>query len=223
MTYSYRPPRHTPLPPSRRTNRKSLVLGAVVLGLLGVGCSTPKLYPPLSSTSSVAWPGSDSPGAPTAAQPTVAHEQIGQKVGLCAGGSTSLCDVSIAITSIQPGVQCDDEYEPIRADQQMLRFDIEIWTAPQFEQHDSQNALFLKNWGIGDAAGVDTNLMEHTVIHCGGGLTGDEIQQFLVPGTHMTKSIYVSAAKNATILRLYDDTRSGSGWVWDIPGSPPAP
>jgi hypothetical protein len=25
-------------------------------------------------------------------------------------------------------------------------------------------------------------------------LTGDEIQQFLVPGTHMTKSIYVSAA-----------------------------
>ena len=139
-------------------------------------------------------------------------------------GAMSPCDVSIAITTIDPGVQCDDPYgTPIRADQQLLRFDVEIWTAPQFAQHDSQNVLFLKNWGIGDAAGVDTNLMEHTVIHCGGGLTGDEIQQFLVPGIHMTKSIYVSAPRNATILRLYDGTRSGSGWVWDIPGSPPAP
>jgi hypothetical protein len=201
------------------TYRKSLVLGAVVLGLLGVGCSTPKLYPPPSSTSSAAWPGFDRSGAPNAAQPTVAHEQIGQKVDLCAGGSTSPCDVSIAITSIQPRVPCDDEYQPIRADQQMLRFDVEIWTAPQFAQHDSQNMLFLKNWGVGDATGVDTNLMEHTVITCGGSLTGDEIQQFLVPGTHMTKSIYVGAARNATILRLYDSTRSGSHWDWDIPGS----
>jgi hypothetical protein len=197
------------------------VLGAVVLGLVGVGCSTPAVYPPVSSTSSVSWPGSDSPVAPTASQPTVAHEQIGQKVGVgCAGGSTSPCDVSIAITSIEPGVQCDDPYgTPIRADQQLLRFDIEIWTAPQFAQPDVDSVLFLKNWGIGDAAGVDTNLRDHTAIRCGGVLTGDQISKFLVPGTHMTKSIYVSAPKNATILRLYDGSRSGSGWVWDIPGS----
>jgi len=34
----------------------------------------------------------------------------------------------------------------------------------------------------------------------------------------MTKSIYVSAPKNATILRLYDGPR-GDGWTWDVPAS----
>ena len=51
---------------------------------------------------------------------------------------------------------------------------------------------------------------------CGGVLTGDQISKFLVPGTHMSKSIYVTAPKGASILRLYDGPR-GDGWTGDIP------
>jgi hypothetical protein len=103
----------------------------------------------------------------------------------------------------------------------MLRFDIDIWTGQQFANPEkSQSALFIQNWGIGDASGVDNNLHNYTGVSCSGngngGLTGDQISQFLLPGTHLTKSIYVGAPKNATILRLYDGS-SGAGWTWDIP------
>lgn len=129
-------------------------------------------------------------------------------------------DVDFAVTAIQPNVQCTDEYSPVGANEQMLRFDVEIWTAPQFAfPEQGAGALFLDNWGVGDAEGVDKDLRDHTAIRCDGELTGDQISQFLVPGTHMTKRVFVTAPANATVLRLYDGPR-GDGWTWDIPTVP---
>lgn len=154
---------------------------------------------------------------PTVTQPAVHHLQIGEKASLgCRAGSSTECDVTFAITDIQPNVQCDDEYSPVGANQQMLRFDIEIWTAQQFADPNVDSAFFIKNWGIGDTEGVDNDLDDHAALRCEGGF-GDQISKFLVPGSHLTKRIYVSAPKNATILRLYKEDRSGDGWTWDIP------
>lgn len=148
----------------------------------------------------------------------VLHKQIGEKASTaCPDNAIDPCDIDFAVTSIQPNVPCADEYDPLGPNEQMLRFDVEIWTAPQFDFPDqSVTALFLDNWGVGDAAGVDKDLRDHTAIRCAGQLTGDQISKSVAPGTHMAKSIFVSAPRNATILRLYDGPR-GDGWTWDVP------
>jgi hypothetical protein len=151
----------------------------------------------------------------------VLHKQIGEKAGLgCPDDPAAPCDIDIGITAIQPNVQCDDpSANPLKPDEQLLRFDIEIWTAQQFNFPDySGSALFLKNWGVGDASGVDNDLRDHTAIRCNGELTGDQISKFLMPGMHTKKSIFVTAPKGATTLRLYRDP-SGDGWTWDIPAA----
>lgn len=150
-------------------------------------------------------------------EPVVLHKQVGEKAGVgCPEDPSAPCDVELAITAIQPEAQCDLDSTQLKADEQLLRFDIEVWTAPQFNYSETSSALFLSNWGIGDAQGVDTNLESHTAIRCGGELTGDQISKLLLPGAHMRKSIYVTAPRGATVLRLYDGSR-GDGWTWDIP------
>ncbi|OHU46018.1 hypothetical protein BKG82_28700 [Mycobacteroides chelonae] len=147
----------------------------------------------------------------------VLEKRLGERASLgCPDNDTARCDVDFAINAIEPNQQCDDTYgSPIGPTQQLLRFDLEVWTAPQFA-HDVDSALFLEHWGVGDAQGVDTNLQDHTAIRCNGELTGDQISKFLLPGAHFTKSIFVTAPQNATVLRLYLGNQ-GDGWTWPVP------
>jgi hypothetical protein len=146
----------------------------------------------------------------------VLHKQIGETAGIgCPEDPAQPFDVNLIITSIQSGVQCDDGGgfgEPLQPDEQMVRFDVDITTAQQFNYPEVNTALFADNWGIGDARGVTPELDQHISLDC----RSDQIQKILLPGTHVQKSIVVTAPKSATILRLYlnDD---GSGWTWDVP------
>jgi hypothetical protein len=149
----------------------------------------------------------------------VLKKQLGERAGTgCPTDPNARCDVYWAINSIIPNAPCVDEYgAPLNADQQLLQFDIEIWTEPQFNFPDySASAFFLDNWGVRDEEGVDTNLDSPTGVRCNGQLTGDQIQKSLLPGTHMTKTVFFVAPKDATVIRLYGDER-GEGWTWDIP------
>lgn len=150
-------------------------------------------------------------------EPVVLHKHIGEKAGIsCPEDPSAPCDIDIVITAIRPEEQCDLDGAQLNADEQLLRFDIDISAAQRFNYSGSSSALFLSNWGIGDARGVDTDLQSHTAIRCGGELTGDQISKSLLPGSHTKKSIYVTAPQGATVLRLYDGPR-GDGWTWDIP------
>lgn len=214
-----------------RTCRKLLSAFAFFAAVTLVACSaSPSPSPQTSGPPTNSWGGGQPEAGSTPSsigsstipptktwgggQPEVRHKQIGEKASLgCQNNDpASPCDVDFTIVAIQQDAQCDDPYGgPLKADQQFVKFDVEIQTAQHFMFPDSESALFLQNWGIGLADGVDKNLVEHSMDGC-----GDQISKFLVPGEHETKSVVVTAPKPATTLRLYQDA-AGNGWTWDIP------
>lgn len=157
---------------------------------------------------------------PAGSAPVVLHLSLGEQAGLgCPEDPAAPCDVDFAVNAIQSNVQCVDDNDPPGLNEQLLRIEVEIWTAPQFQTPDSNSALFLKNWGVGDSRVVATDLNDHAAIRCGDQVVaGDQISTLLVPGTHMTKIVFLSAPQFASTLRLYDGQK-GDGWTWDIPSS----
>ena len=156
------------------------------------------------------------PGTPHS-EPVVLAKEAGEKAAIgCGEAADSPCDVEFAISNIHQGIRCEDPYPPLGSEEQLVRFDIEIWTAPAFVHPDIGTVFFLDQWGIGDAEGVDNDLKSQTVIKCEGEVIGDQIQKTLMPGTHVTKTVVVSAPRGATMLRLYSSP-IGDGWTWKIP------
>jgi hypothetical protein len=147
----------------------------------------------------------------------VLQKRSGERAAIgCGEGAESPCDVEFAVSNIQQGIRCEDPYPPLGPEEQLVRFDIEIWTAPTFVHPDVGTVFFLDHWGIGDSEGVDNDLESHTVITCDGEIIGDQIQKTLMPGTHAKKTVVVTAPRGSTTLRLYSNP-IGDGWTWEIP------
>ncbi len=185
-------------------------VAAVVLSAAGVitGCSSaPQPGPAASSAPS---------GEPTAAAPAILPKQIGEKAGkACEAGPDGKCDLEFAVTRIVPDEQCAPRISkpPLGPDQQLIRFDVEFWTAPKFVDPRSPGALFLDNWAIEDSDGViDMDLKTYiNDEQC-----SDQILKFFPPDVRGKKSLVVIAPKNAAVLRLYQ-VGGGGGWEWKIP------
>lgn len=147
--------------------------------------------------------------------PAILHKQMGEHAYAgCPDSPDGQCDVDFVITSIQSGVPCVDD-DPIDADQQLVRIDLEVTTAQQFLYPDSTpTALYFASWGIGDASGVVPDLDPYfgNAKSC----ISDQGLNKLLPGTHLKVSWLVKAAKSSTVLRLYN-TNKGDGWTWDVP------
>lgn len=215
------------------TRIRTKLAGAMIgLACAATACSSPPSQDPSDvSSASTATTAPASRQAPSSNKPTtipanpepgaapaVLHKQIGELASIgCPDDPVTPCDVDFRITSIESGVQCVDEYdEPLQSDEQLVRFDIEITTAPQFQNDpDVGTAFFLDNWGIGDNRGVSAGLDQRISLDC----RSEQLQKILYPGQHITKSIVVTAPKTATTLRLYMDG-TGAGWTWDVPPTP---
>ena len=132
----------------------------------------------------------------------------------CSGEGLDVCDVKFSVTSVQQNVTCNDaSLSPPRADEQWLRFNLEVTAVPPVLQFGFSLGLLRqaverrrhRQRGHQDKTGP---------VRC--------VQQWSRPwpyarrsrpGTHATASIVVIAPKPATYLVL---NNGDSQWKWDV-------
>jgi hypothetical protein len=201
----------------QRLSQAIAVLGAA--SAIGACSSPPQATP--SATSVIAAPSpSESPASIPArpvpgAPPVILNKQIGESAHMgCPDVTEGQCDVDFVITSIESEVPCIVG-DPIDADQQLVRINIDVTTSQQFLYPDTSPAgLYWNRWGIGDDKGVVPELQPY--FSNDDACMSDQGLNKLLPGTHMDVSWLVKAPKLATKLRLYNSDL-GDGWIWDVP------
>ena len=122
--------------------------------------------------------------------------------------------LSFLVTKIQQNAPCGEPHGRLVEDVQYLQFDLEVWSnVDEFANTATAHALALPHWSVRDSQGKSTgNLYMHA--KCGHGT--DVIGEPIVPGSHTSTAVVVSAPKNAACLQL--DVPSYHGvWIWPIP------
>lgn len=142
---------------------------------------------------------------------SILKKSIGDQnaLGCDVGASIDTCDVRFVITSITRGEQCS--YKPLADDQEVVRFGIEVETAPTFKSPGIDGLLLTQYWSL---IGPDGYLEKNPDIAIGCEVDADVVYEFLEPGTRQRSSVPVVGPKGATTLRLSDQ---GRGWEWEIP------
>jgi hypothetical protein len=127
--------------------------------------------------------------------------------------------LSFLVTKIEQNAPCSEPHSRLIEDAQYLRFDLEVWSnVDEFANTVTAHALALPHWSVRDSQGKSTgNLYMHA--KCGHGT--DAIAEPIVPGSHTSTAVVVSAPKGAACLQL--DVPSYHGvWTWPILPLPPA-
>jgi hypothetical protein len=122
--------------------------------------------------------------------------------------------LSFLVTNIEQNAPCSEPHGRLIEDVRYLQFDLEVWSnVDEFANAATAHALALPHWSVRDSQGKSTgNLYKHT--KCGHGT--DVIGEPIVPGSHTSTAVVVSAPKNAACLQL--DVPSYHGvWIWPIP------
>lgn len=132
----------------------------------------------------------------------------------CWGEGLDVCDVKFSVTSVQQNVTCNDaSLRPPRADEQWLRFNLEVTADPLFYSSDSPWVFYVKLWSVEDTVNGVTKTKLALSDVCSSGLGHGLMHGDLRPGTHATASIVVIAPKPATYLVL---NNGDSQWKWDV-------
>jgi hypothetical protein len=127
--------------------------------------------------------------------------------------------LSFLVTKIKQNAPCNEPHSRLIEDAQYLQFDLEVWShVDEFANTVTAHALALPHWSVRDRQGKSTgDLYMHA--KCGNGT--DAIDKPIVPGSHTSTAVVVSAPKDAACLQL--DVPSYHGvWIWSILPLPPA-
>lgn len=178
--------------------------------LLLAGCSSGGESAPEDAESAGTSVVSASPTTP--AGPSIIKKAIGEQGGLgCIEGAEGFsdCDVQFTVTSITRGEDCS--YEPLPADREVVRFDMDVETLPVLKSPEVSSIFYSQYWSV---VGADGYLEKDPdmAIGCDSSMNG--VWQTLEPGTRTRSSVPIIVPKGAKTLRL---SQNGNGWEWEIP------
>ncbi|KAB2583812.1 hypothetical protein BS297_18735 [Rhodococcus erythropolis] len=162
--------------------------------------------------------------SPTTEASPIRKKAIGEEAaaGCVEGAGRETCDVRFTITSITRGESCSGYSNGILAlpaNHEVVRFDIEVETAPEFSYAQANGVLLTQYWSVVDADGY---MVKDPDIATGCDVDANVVYKFLEPGTKQRSSVPIIAPVGATTLRL---SEQGHGWEWEIPvvaAAPPA-
>jgi hypothetical protein len=185
----------------------------VTLLLSAVGCD--KQQTPIVQTVTVAPNTTPITTSQSGPQPAVLDKQINQQaeVGCKDDDADGACDIQFTVTVIQQGAPCESPTNPLKPDEQTLRFDLDVSSKlDKFRWQGIEYALNLQNWGVIDKEGIlHSDLVRN--YSCGDGDAA--ISDAIIPGTHTKTEVVVTAPKDAAFLRL--NNPGMGGWKWAIP------
>ncbi|KAF0957290.1 hypothetical protein [Rhodococcus sp. T7] len=155
--------------------------------------------------------------ATTPAQSPILKKRIGEPAGQGCdpnGGVDDTCDVIFTITDIARGEQCAGHSSGtvnLPANSEVVRFDIDVTTAPTFKYPDADTMMLTQFWSV---VGPDGYLSRDLDVAIGCDTEADAVYKSLEPNTKLRSSIPIVVPIGAKILRLSDN---GRGWEWEIP------
>lgn len=165
---------------------------------------------------------SASVGAATAtstAESGIIQKRVGELAGNgCAeGDGFDSCDVRFTMTSLTRGEVCDGyvnprSIDPLPADKEVVRFEMEVETAPSFKHESIATMFYAQYWSVVDAEGYSTKDPD-IAIGCSN-IDYNGVYEYLEPGTKLRASVPIVVPKGATTIRV---SERGVGFEWPIP------
>jgi len=160
--------------------------------------------------------------SPTTEASPIRKKAIGEEAaaGCVEGAGRETCDVRFTITSITRGESCSGYSNGILelpANHEVVRFNIEAETAPEFSYAQANGVLLTQYWSVVDADGY---MVKDPDIATGCDVDANVVYKFLEPGIKQRSSVPIIAPVGATTLRL---SEQGHGWEWEIPAAAEMP
>lgn len=197
---------------------KRIISGiALASALIVAGCSSTPESPIAVASSSPTTPTSTVQPVPATTAPTSRYlgKEIGEEAGEnCTDDDVLVCDLTFTVTAITIEPPCPvygSTLDPLPADSEIIRIDLDAVTANQLNATRDSSTLLLQYWSV---IGPDGYTSRNLDVATGCDVEAGPFYHSMGPMMKERASMPLIVPAGSTTVTL---TSNGGGWQWEIP------